>query len=69
MSGGSYNYMYSAILHEYGGRVYDDEFDKLLHDLVKVLHDLEWWQSSDISESDYKKTLNKFKKKWLKDKK
>ena len=36
-----------------------------LNDLCEVLHDLEWWQSSDISEADYRETVAKFKKKWL----
>ena len=40
----------------------------MINDLVKVLHDLEWWKSCDIDEDDYRKTLNEFKNKWLKNK-
>ena len=30
-----------------------------------VLHDVEWWQSADISEEDYRKTVKRFKDKWF----
>lgn len=45
--------------------MYDVELDEMIHDLCEVLHDVEWWQSSDISEDDYRKTAKKFKDKWL----
>lgn len=66
MSGGSYDYIYSRLSEECEGRMYDAEMDDLIKDLCKVLHDLEWWQSCDISEEDYRKTLSAFKKKWFK---
>lgn len=63
-SGGSYDYLYQKI----DIYAYDDELTEMLEDLAKVLHDLEWWQSCDIDEEDYRKTLNEFKNKWLKNK-
>ena len=46
--------------------MFDKELDELCKDLTVVLHDVEWWQSSDIGEEEYRKTVSKFKKKWLK---
>ena len=43
----------------------DDELNALLKDFVEVLHDLEWWKSSDIGEDSYRKTVTNFKNKWL----
>ena len=40
--------------------------DDLMEDIAEVMHDLEWWQSGDISEEDYRETIKKFKKKWFK---
>lgn len=65
MSGGSYNYTCWRVEEEYVGRMYDAEMDDMMKDLSDVLHDLEWWQSYDISEEDYRKTLRRFKEKWL----
>lgn len=66
MSGGSYSYVYARLSEECEGRMYDDEMDDLIKDLCEVLHDLEWWQSSDTSEETYRNTLTAFKKKWFK---
>ena len=66
MSGGSYNYMYSQINDEYVGRMHDLQLDAMMKDLVKVLHDLEWWQSSDTGEDTYRMAVTEFKKKWFK---
>lgn len=66
MSGGSYDYKYTVLENYYIGNVFDIELNEMLKDLTEVLHDLEWWQSSDISEKDYRKTVAKFKKKWFK---
>jgi hypothetical protein len=66
MSGGSYDYIYSRLSEECENRMYDAEMDDLIKDLCKVLHDLEWWQSDDTSEGQYRKTLSAFKKKWFK---
>ena len=66
MSGGSYSYIYSRLQSECENRMYDVEMDDLIIDLCDVLHDLEWWQSGDSDESNYRNTLSKFKKKWFK---
>lgn len=66
MSGGSYNYAYTTIENLYAGSMYDKELDDLMEDLAEVCHDLEWWQSCDIGEDDYRKTVEKFKEKWFK---
>lgn len=65
MSGGSYSYIYETVLRECEDRMHDEDMDELIVDLSKVLHDLEWWQSGDYLENDYRKTLEWFKKKWL----
>lgn len=65
MSGGSFNYMYHTFEDTYSGEMSDSELEELIHDLAEVLHDLEWWQSCDIRESDYRETVKKFKNKWL----
>ena len=65
MSGGSFNYMYNKFEDTYSGEMSDSELEELIHDLAKVLHDLEWWQSLDISESKYRETVKNFKEKWL----
>lgn len=65
MSGGSYDYECYRVEEEYVGRMYDREMNLLMFDLVKVLHDLEWWQSGDYGEETYQKTLSEFKDKWF----
>lgn len=65
MSGGSYSYIYSSLREECAGAMYDAEMNDMIEDLCDVLHDLEWWQSCDSSEAEYRETLAKFKKKWF----
>ena len=65
MSGGSYDYKYYTIEEYYVGAMYDAELDEMMEDLVEVLHDVEWWQSGDICEDGYRKTVKKFKDKWF----
>lgn len=65
MSGGSYNYTCYRVEEEYVGAMHDAELDEMMKDLVDVLHDVEWWQSSDIGEDDYRKTVKAFKAKWF----
>ena len=65
MSGGSYDYECYRVEEVYVGRMYDREMNILMLDLVKVLHDLEWWQSGDYGEEAYQKTLSEFKDKWF----
>lgn len=64
MSGGSFNYGYIN-LEEYFGRMEDEQLNGMLKDLQKVLHDVEWYTSGDISEKSYRKTVTEFKKKWF----
>jgi len=66
MSGGSYNYIYSRLLSECEGNMYDAEMNDMVCDFAEVLHDLEWWQSADSSEDKYRTTLARFKAKWFK---
>ena len=65
MSGGAYNYLFGAIEETYVDRMYDPELDMLMKDLCELLHDLEWWQSGDTQEDDYRDAVKKFKQKWL----
>lgn len=65
MSGGSYGYECYRVEEAYVGHMYDHEMNLLMFDLVKVLHDLEWWQSGDYGEEAYQKTLSEFKEKWF----
>ena len=65
MSGGSFNYMCYSIEDEYKNQLHDDELNELLVDFIKVLHDLEWWQSGDYCADTYRKTVKDFKNKWL----
>lgn len=65
MSGGSYDYNYCTIREYYVGDMHDVELDEMMEDLVELLHDLEWWQSGDIDEDDYRKTVKAFKDKWF----
>ena len=65
MSGGSYEYIYLSLEEQCKGAMYDAEMNDLIEDLCELLHDLEWWQSGDYGEEEYRKTLLKFKKKWF----
>lgn len=65
MSGGSYGYKCYDIENEYVGRMEDAELDEMMEDLVKVLHDLEWYVSGDYGEESYRHTVKEFKEKWF----
>lgn len=65
MSGGSYNYICFTLQEECQGRMYAPEMNELVKDFAEVLHKLEWWQSSDIDEESYRKSVKEFKKKWF----
>ena len=65
MSGGSYCYKFCEVDDYYVGAMYDEELNEMMKDLVKVLHDVEWWQSCDIGEDSYRKTVKEFKDKWF----
>jgi len=65
MSGGSYDYVCHTIQYTYEGKMFDTELNEMIMDLCQVLHDLEWWQSCDIGEEDYRETVQMFKDKWF----
>lgn len=65
MSGGSFEYMYIRIEEMYKGYLKDKELEELLDDFCQVLKELEWYESCDTSEEDYRKEVMRFKKKWL----
>ena len=66
MSGDAFEYMCYSIEDMYDNELEDDQLNELLLDFCKVLHDLEWYRSDDISQEDYKQTVKQFKEKWLK---
>ena len=65
MSGGSFDYMCFQVENTYGGEMRDCELNEMIVDLCKVLKELEWWQSGDTSEEDYRKSVKEFKTKWF----
>lgn len=65
MSGGSHGYIYCRIDDELCGEMCDPELNDLMEDVSKLAHDLEWWDSSDIGEKEYRETVRKFKEKWF----
>ena len=67
MSGGSHGYICWKVEEYAVGQMRDVELNEMIKDLVDVLHDLEWWESGDISQENYRETVTKFKKKWFVD--
>ena len=65
MSGGAFDYLCFKIEETYEGRMEDPVLDLLLMDFVKVLHDLEWYNSGDYGPETYQRTVNWFKSKWI----
>lgn len=65
MSGGSYNYICYTIENELYKRMHDVELDDLIKDIAELTHDLEWWVSGDTCEETYRKSVDRFKKKWF----
>lgn len=65
MSGGSFDYEYSRIRDAYAGQMCDEELDGMMEDLIPLLKSLEWWQSADISEEEYRAEAAAFKAKWF----
>lgn len=65
MSGGSHNYISYDIEELLVGKMFDPVLDELMKDVADLVHDLEWWQSSDTIEEVYRETVAKFKRKWL----
>lgn len=66
MSGGSFDYFFFRFEEEIVGFLEDDALNTMAKDFVKVLHDLEWHCSGDISQDDYRATVKRFKDKWIK---
>jgi len=66
MSGGEYQYMYYKVEDIYCNRMHDAELNELIKDLVPVLQSVEWWQSGDTEEKDYRDIVKEFKEKWFK---
>ena len=64
MSGGSMDYVCYRV-EDAASMTHDPEFAELLHDAAKVLHDEEWWLSSDSTKEDYLEALAAFKRKWF----
>lgn len=65
MSGGSHDYVYCKIENELCGQMHDPELNELMSDISELAHYLEWWESGDIGEESYRKTVCKFKRKWF----
>ena len=65
MSGGSYQYQYRNIEDTYVDEVFDDEINLMIKDLCILLKDLEWWQSGDTGEDDYRNSVRLFKARWF----
>lgn len=65
MSGGSMDYLYCRVLESAVGNMGDAELDELMHDIANLLHDCEWWDSGDICEDTYRKSVAEFKEKWF----
>ena len=65
MSGGSHDYGCYTLERLYSKQMKDDEMNDMINDLIRVLHDLEWWQSGDIGEDEYRRTVENFKTRWL----
>lgn len=65
MSGGSHEYVCFEIENELCEKMHDAELNDLMNDIVKIAHDLEWYDSGDYSEDTYRKAVSEFKKKWF----
>lgn len=66
MSGGSHDYICYRIEEELQGQMHDKELDDLMEDIAQLVHDLEWFDSGDIGEKEYRESAAKFKEKWFK---
>lgn len=65
MSGGAYDYKFEELKNTYVGKMHDIELDALMKDLIPLLKALEWWQSGDTSQEDYRSAVKNFKDKWI----
>ena len=64
MSGGSLNYFYAS-LEDHVGDFRDKELDDLVKDLADLFYALEWCESGDTCDGDYREAKDKFKAKWF----
>ena len=64
MSGGSLNYI-CYTLSEHIGCFEDEKLDDLLQDIANLLHDREWFLSSDTCEGAWNLSKLTFMKKWF----
>ena len=64
MSGGSMDY-FCFKMEEYCDRLKDKELVELAKDMAKLFHDAEWFESGDIGEGNFRKSVLDFKKKWF----
>lgn len=72
MSGGRFDYADSRLKNEIFGwvdsptNVFEDrEISELVWDVLKLIHDYDWYASGDTSKETYLKAKAKFKKKWM----
>lgn len=67
MSGGYYNYKYYEF-DEYieDIRPYDPVVATIMEDIKNICHDLEWCKSGDTSDEDLMRSLDVFKRRWIK---
>lgn len=64
MSGGSMNYFFVQ-LEEYAPYLKDKELVELAEDMARLFHDREWYDSGDIGEGGWNRSVAEFKKKWF----
>ena len=64
MSGGALNYFYAS-LEDHVGDFRDKELDDLVKDLADLFYALEWCESGDTCDGDYREAKDKFKAKWF----
>ena len=66
MSGGYYDYKYYN-MDEYidDMRTQDPVIAAVMEDVKNICHDLEWYKSGDTNEEDLNKSLEVFKRRWL----
>lgn len=74
MSGGHFEYQQYRTAESFAGQWEDEELNELFHDLFgdewcddrdSLVHALDWWQSGDWREEDYRKRVREFKAKWF----
>jgi hypothetical protein len=74
MSGGHFDYTQYHTAETFCGQWEDQEINELFRDLFgnewcddkdSLVHALDWWQSGDWREEDYRDCVRKFKAKWF----